>query len=293
MYQLYIAAMSRQRAFHELRGIQSIEIGCRLLSALAQTGRSLGLSELAKAGAMSPSKARRYLISFTRAGLIEQDSTSGQYDLGAFALRLGLVAQSRSDVVRLSRPVLMQLRDKLRETVAIVVWVGGRPTVVHIEESDRSIIRVVAPVGSPLALLTTAGGMIFAAYLPEAVSAPLIEQELRENARHPKQANLVRTKRESELLLSGIRKRGLARAYPVISTSICTLAAPVFDARGAITAALVALGYRSTFDASFDGAVAKAVQAAAKQLSQRLGHHAESVVNERQGNSRGKDRIAP
>jgi DNA-binding IclR family transcriptional regulator len=146
MYQWYISAMGR-RAFHELRGIQSIEIGCRLLSALSEAQRPLGLTELAKAGAMSPSKARRYLISFTRAGLIEQDFGSGEYDLGAFALRLGLVAQSRTDVVRLSRPLLMQLRDDLRETVAIVVWVSGRPTVVHIEESDRTIIRVVAPVG--------------------------------------------------------------------------------------------------------------------------------------------------
>jgi DNA-binding IclR family transcriptional regulator len=292
MYQWYTTAMSRQRAFHELRGIQSIEIGCRLLTALTQADRPLGLGELAKAGAMSPSKARRYLISFARSGLVEQDAVSGHYDLGAFAMRLGLVAQSRSDVVRLSRPLLMQLRDRLRETVAVVVWVGGRPTVVHIEESDRTIIRVVAPVGSQLALLTTAGGMIFAAFLPADVTAPLIEQELRENARQPRQPNLVRTRREADLLLSGIRKRGLARAHPVISTTICTLAAPVFDARGAIAAALVALGYRSTFDASFDGPVAKALQAAAAQLSQRLGHAVANTGNDKQGSGRGKDRDA-
>ena len=281
--------MAPQRAFHELRGIQSIEIGCRLLAALAKAERSLGLGELAKAGAMSASKARRYLISFARAGLIEQDAATGQYDLGAFALRLGLAAQSRSDVVRLSRPVLMQLRDRLNETVAIVVWVSGRPTVVHIEESDRSIIRVVAPVGSPLALLTTAGGMVFAAYLPPAVTAPLIEQELGENAHQPKHANVPRTKRTAELLLTGVRKRGLARAFPVISTSICTLAAPVFGAQGDVTAALVALGYRSTFDASFEGPIAKAIQNAARQLSERLGHSTSINTNGRQESDRGKD----
>lgn len=278
--------MSRP-AFHELRGIQSIEIGCRLLAALADAQRPLGLSELAKASAMSPSKARRYLISFTRAGLVEQDSESGEYDLGAFALRLGLVAQSRTDVVRLSRPLLTRLRDKLRETVAIVVWVGGRPTVVDIEESDRTIIRVVAPVGSPLALLTTAGGMVFAAYLPAEVTAPAIERELRENAQRPRQPHLVRTRRAAEALLGGIRKRGLARAHPVVSTSICTLAAPVFGADGRIAAALVALGYRSTFDARFDGPVAAALQAAARQLSLRMGHDPSRATKEKQGSGRG------
>jgi DNA-binding IclR family transcriptional regulator len=276
--------MSRQRAFEELRGIQSIEIGCRLLAALARADGSLGLGDLARSGAMSPSKARRYLISFTRAGLIEQDGASGRYDLGEFALRLGLVAQSRSDVVRLARPLLMDLRDRLRATVAIVLWVGSRPTVVHIEESDRTIIRVVAPVGSALALLTTAGGMIFAAFLPPRISAPLIERELREAARGPRQAHVVRTRREADRLLGGIRRRGLARAYPVISTSICTLAAPVFDAGGTITAALVALGYRANFDASFEGQVATALQAAARRLSQRLGHDSAAGVQGRKGN---------
>ena len=231
----------------------------------------MGLSELAKASAMSPSKARRYLISFTRAGFIEQDGATGSYDLGWFALRLGLAAQSRSDVVRLSRALLTKLRAALSETVALVMWVGDRPTVVHIEESDRSIIRLVAPVGGPLQLLTTAGGLIFAAFLPSRISGPLIEQELKDFARHAPRSNLQRAKRDAERKLNEVRKRGIARAYPVISTSICTLAAPIFDAQGTVTAALVAIGYKSNFDARLDGTVATAIKIAALQLSQRLG----------------------
>jgi len=267
-------AMASRRAFSELRGIQSIELGCRVLSVLARASGAMGLTELAKASAMSPSKARRYLISFTRAGFIEQDGATGSYDLGWFALRLGLAAQSRSDVVRLSRALLTELRGALNETVALVMWVGDRPTVVHIEESDRSIIRLVAPVGGPLQLLTTAGGMIFAAFLPERISGPLIEQELREFARQAPQTKVVRSKREAERVLGEVRRRGVARAYPVVSTSICTLAAPIFDAQGAVTAALVAIGYKSNFDARLDGKVATAIKAAALQLSQRLGYGA-------------------
>lgn len=266
-----------RRPFHELRGIQSIEIGCRLLSALAQAGRSLGLGELATLGGVSPSKARRYLISFSRAGLIEQDLTSGEYDLGAVVLRLGLAAQSRSDVVRLGRPILRQLRDQLRETVGQAVWVGDRSMVVNLEEYDREILRVIALVGSPLPLFSSAGGMIFAAYLPKETTAPLIEQELRENARRPKQPYIVRTKRQAEVLLAGVRKRGLARAYPLNSISVCTLGAPVFDASGSITSALVALGYRSTFDARFEGRAAKALQAASRRLSERLGYQTDTL----------------
>jgi DNA-binding IclR family transcriptional regulator len=274
MYQWYMRRMSNRRAFNELRGIQSVELGCRILSALARAGGGMGLTSLAKASAMSPSKARRYLISFTRAGFVEQDGATGAYDLGWFALQLGLAAQARSDVLRVSRAMLGELRAALDETVALVMWVGGRPTVVHIEENDRSIIRLVAPVGGPLELLTTAGGLIFAAFLPEKVSAPLVAQELRDVARHPAGAKVLRSREAAERVLSEIRRRGIARAYPVISTTICTLAAPVFDAQGAVAAALVAIGYRSNFDTRLDGAVAAAIKFAALQLSRRLGHGA-------------------
>ncbi|MCW5770553.1 MAG: IclR family transcriptional regulator [Rhodospirillaceae bacterium] len=280
--------MSPRRPFHELRGIQSIEIGCRLLAALVQAGGPLGLGDLAKAGAMSASKARRYLISFTRAGLIAQDA-DGRYDLGSFALRLGLAAQARVDVVRLGRPVLTELRDRLRETVAIVLWVDNRPTVVHIEETDRNIIRVVAPVGSSLSLLNSAGGMIFAAFLPPAETATLIEQELRENARAPRQLQVARTRAEADRLVAETKRRGVARAYPVVSTTICTLAVPVFDSGGDVVAALVALGYRTTFDAGYDGAIATALREAGRALSLRLGWAPTEQTTDPKRSRRGKN----
>lgn len=249
----------------------------------------MGLSDLAKASLMSPSKARRYLISFTRAGFIEQDPATGLYDLGGFALQLGLAAQARSDVVRLGRPLLMDLRKKLDETVALVVWVSERPTVVHIEESNRAIIRLVAPVGGALQLLTTAGGLIFAAYLPEAITSPFIESELRDLAREPLRSKVVRSRREADRLLADIRRRGVARAYPVVSTSICTLAAPIFDVHGVVTAALVAIGYKSNFDARWDGPVATGIKAGALQLSQRLGHGATPIIQPAREVRRGKN----
>ena len=264
--------MARPRSSPRPRGIQSVEIGGRLLSALSRSARALGLGELAYASAMSPSKAHRYLASFARIGLVEQDATSGMYDLGAFALRLGFAAQSRIDVVRRVRSSVLELRRQLNETVGGAVWVDGRPTVIHLEECDRSILRVVALVGAPLPLFTSAGGLLFAAYLPKTTVEPLVDQELKENARLPREAAVPRTKRQANLVLAGVRKRGLARAYPLFSTAVCTLGAPVFGAGGTITAVLVALGYRSAFDARYDGQVAESLRQAARRLSERLGY---------------------
>ena len=71
---------------------------------------------------MPPAKAHRYLVSFIRMGLAEQDAQTGRYDLGEFALRLGLVGLARMDPVRLGVPVLADLCDEIEETCALAVW---------------------------------------------------------------------------------------------------------------------------------------------------------------------------
>lgn len=72
------------------QGIQSIEVGARLLRALAANGRSMMLRDVARNAGMPAAKAHRYLVSFMRMGLVEQDANTGRYDLGEFSLELGL-----------------------------------------------------------------------------------------------------------------------------------------------------------------------------------------------------------
>ena len=79
----------------ERRGIQSIEVGGRLLRALAQSGEPMMLRDLARQAGMPPAKAHPYLVSFSRLGLIEQDQATGRYEFGALALELGLVSLRR------------------------------------------------------------------------------------------------------------------------------------------------------------------------------------------------------
>jgi len=72
-------------------GIQSIEVGFRLLDVLARTSGPMMLRDLARAAPMNPAKAHRYLVSFARLGLVAQ-TPEGRYDLGPFAAEMGLVS---------------------------------------------------------------------------------------------------------------------------------------------------------------------------------------------------------
>lgn len=120
-------------------GIQSIEVGFQLLKALAASPRAMMLRDLAAAADMNPAKAHRYLVSFQRLGMVAQDPVSGRYDLGPFALQLGLAGLNRLDPVKKARPILSQLRDDIDQTVGIAVWGNHGPTVVHWEESSHPV----------------------------------------------------------------------------------------------------------------------------------------------------------
>lgn len=118
-------------------GIQSIEVGFRLLDVLTREPRAMMLRDLAQRAGMSPAKAHRYLVSFLRLGVVSQDPLSGRYELGGFALQLGLARLARVDGVKLARIALAELRDRLDLTVGIAVWGNQGPTMVHWMESSH------------------------------------------------------------------------------------------------------------------------------------------------------------
>ncbi|CAG0994807.1 partial Transcriptional repressor IclR, partial [Rhodocyclaceae bacterium] len=121
------------------QGIQSIEVGTPLLKALAEHGGPMMLRDLAATADMPAAKAHRYLVSFMRTGLVTQDAVSGRYDLGPFALEIGLASLARLDAVRIATPLIEDLNERIEETVALAVWGNMGPTIVRWVESRRPV----------------------------------------------------------------------------------------------------------------------------------------------------------
>jgi DNA-binding IclR family transcriptional regulator len=134
------------------QGIQSIEVGVPLLQALVDHGAPMMLRDLARHTGMPAAKAHRYLVSLVRTGLVSQEAHSGRYDLGHFALELGLASLARMDAVRAATPVLDALADEIGETVALAIWGNMGPTIVRWVESPRPV-NVNLRTGSVMPLL--------------------------------------------------------------------------------------------------------------------------------------------
>jgi DNA-binding IclR family transcriptional regulator len=251
-------------------GIQSIEVGFRLLEVLTSEPRAMMLRDLAARAQMSPAKAHRYLVSFLRLGLVAQDPVSGRYELGGFALQMGLARLARVDGVKLARLALAELRDRLDVTVGIAVWGNLGPTVVHWSESSHPA-KASLKLGDVMPLLGSATGLLFAAYLPRSKTGAMIERELADSRRSA-HATGPRSEAELERELDQVRAHGAARVAGMLLPTIHAFCMPVFDASGDLALGLIALGHEGAFDLSWEGEIALALKACARQLSYELGH---------------------
>lgn len=252
------------------RGIQSIEIGGRLLTALVEEGGPMSLGDLARKAGMPSAKAHPYLVSFASFGLIEQDPLTGRYELGPFALQLGLISLHLLDPVRIAIPMITQLAAEIDQTIGLSVLGNQGPTIIYIAESSYPI-HVNMRTGTVMSIQSTATGRVFAAFLPPRQVERMIEQERRNGIASAFGAHSMKAAALDELL-SDVRKRGLARVQGEPIPGINAICAPVFEHTGAIRLGITAIGPSGSFDVSWHGEIARRVMACARDISRRLGY---------------------
>lgn len=254
-------------------GVQAMEVGMGVLRAMVNGQRSMALKDIAAAAGMPAPKAHRYLVSLIRAGLVEQDPVTSRYDLGPFAMNIGLVAIDRMDRVRLGLQAIAALRDQINETTALAVWGDSGPVIVRWERPRRPItVNVVT--GTTLDPLTSASGRVFMAWLPQDLTARLIRRRLRE----PDLPAELQTPEGVQQMLDQVRQAGFAGVsdYHLVP-GVEALAAPVFNFKNEISLALLVVGVKGLFDMSAQGAVVHQLKQAAADLSLRLGHAAQGL----------------
>lgn len=251
------------------RGIQSIEVGGALLQALVKNGAPMMLKDLAREAGMPPAKAHPYLVSFGKLGLIEQDPLTGRYGLGTFALQMGLSALQGLNPLRVATPEAARLSDEIQQNVAIAVWGNHGPTIVGIEECSRPV-HVNMRAGTVMSLLNSATGKVFAAFLPERLVEPLVQEELSRLASADQPA-LRPSRKYLEESLAEVRERRMARAVGHPIPGINAFCAPVFDHTGHLALAITAMGPSGSFSPEWDGPIATRLKACAEAISARLG----------------------
>jgi DNA-binding IclR family transcriptional regulator len=81
----------------------------------------------------------------------------------------------------------------------------------------------------------------------------------------------LQTVADVEPMLAEYRAHGLAAAADLVDPGRTAMSAPIFDHSAKMVAAIAIIGVQGQLDIAWDGRVARALLAAAKNVSRRLG----------------------
>jgi DNA-binding IclR family transcriptional regulator len=249
------------------RGIQSVEVGGRVLLALAQARTPLALSDLAGAAQIAPGQAHAYLVSLSRLGLIKRDELSGRYEPGPLSLRLGLLHLENQPAFRAAVPRVAALAEAIGFSVAICIAGPQGPTIVRYEHAGFPL-HVNLHVGTLMSLPATSTGRVFCAYLPADVLATMWANQSggsASSAMTPPDQSVA-----FEATLNAIRARGLESSVDAPSPGISSLSAPVLDSDGRLLLALTVIGSTGSIDVTSVSATARALVATARDIGAEL-----------------------
>ena len=259
----------------EGRGVQSIEVGAKLLYALVEESEPMMLKHLAKLAGIAPAQAYAYLVSYRKLGIVEQDGAGGRYRLGPLALQLGIARMRTFDPLRMASQLALDLSRDSAMNVAVVVWGSFGPTVVQLEESG-SQLNMNTRAGTVYSMTGTASGRVFSAFMPDGIVKEALRNERREDKageRVGKSRFLAKTEIER------IRRQGYSSIDidpPV--PGINAIAAPVLDHAGQLQFVMTMIGLDGLLETNADGKHVAMLTAATRDMSFQLGYRGQPLA---------------
>jgi PcaR/PcaU/PobR family beta-ketoadipate pathway transcriptional regulator len=213
--------------------IETVQRALRILEAFTEEQPTLSLVEIADAVELDKSTAFRFVYTLHQLGYLERDKESKRYRPGLKVLRLGFTVLQGLDSAQLARPFLKALSDQTRTATNMAL--RDRDEIVYVARvSPLQTLNVNLHVGSRLPLHCTSMGK---AQLLDFSRDELVSL-LGEG---PYPAITDRTITDLDTLLADLaqaRERGYAVSDEELIVGVRSLAAPVRDTNGEITAAI-------------------------------------------------------
>jgi DNA-binding IclR family transcriptional regulator len=194
--------------------------GLEVLRCFAPRERYLGLSELARRTSLPKATVARLAGTLAKLGYLRYDAPLGKYSLGTGVLSLGYSMLSNLDIRDVARPLMQELAEYARASVAI--GVRDRLSIVYIEWVRSSApITVMRAVGVRLPIATTSMGRAYLAAASEDERNEVLEQ-----VRLQDESDWPRIKRGVDQAVKDYEQRGFCLSIGDWDKDIASVAAP-------------------------------------------------------------------
>ena len=255
-----------------MSGNQSLERGLAVLDLLDRASAPMGVREMARAVALSPTIVQRLANSLARAGYLEQVAEKGKYKLGYRAMLLGGAMMAEDRLMGIARTELQRLADAhflngylgVRRDTRIIYLLS-------VQSSGPVTVR--ATVGARINAHSTALGKALIAELPVAEVKAIV-------GRAPYEQNTPNTITQWTVLaaeLERVRASGYAVSAEENISGIASYGVVVRDATGKAVAALSVASLASEQRAARSPGAIQLVLDAAHRCSMALGYRGAAI----------------
>lgn len=246
---------------------KSLSRALRILNTLAEAGRPLGVTEIARRIGVHKSSVYRLVRTMVEFNYLEQHEATAEYWLGTQLSRLGQLAGAHLELPRLARAHVEQLAQKTRETANLLKLDGDSCLYLISVQTEHSIGMLPRPTGSTDALYCTAAGKAMLAFMPPRRAESLLTRiEL-----IPRTARTLSTPEAVLASLEAVRQRGYAVDDEENEENVRCVGSPIFDRRGDVVGAVSISGPVFRFTDAFIAAAGPLVIECAVNIAAAMG----------------------
>lgn len=247
--------------------INSIIRACNILKCFSGEKTHFKISDLARQLQLDRSTTYRILLSLEKCGLVEKDRKTGEFSLGIAAFEIGNTYLRKTDLIRISKPIMMSLALKVQETVHLAVLSDTEIVYVDKVDSPRAL-GMMSKIGQRAPVHCTALGKVLLAFQTEdELSRIISEIRLKSCTR-----NTITSKSKLMEELEEVGKQGYALDRREHEEGIECIGAPIRDHLGVVIAALSISGPQQKINTPSEKRFTKEVRNAASQISSKLGY---------------------
>jgi DNA-binding IclR family transcriptional regulator len=211
---------------------QSVARALHVLELLSESG-SLGVREIARRMAISPTIVHRLVSTLASTGYVEQAPDTQKYRIGYHAYRVGCSFLAQNDLDRASTPELVALAEQHQVNSFLGVLRGHAMVYLKVVQSNGPIVIHNLP-GSTAEPHSTAFGKVLLAALPDKTVAEVMGRE-------PYKRMTKKTKVSLRALLADlreIRETGIAISDEENLVNVFSASVAVRDATGNVIASV-------------------------------------------------------
>ena len=247
--------------------VPALARGLQLLAQFTREQRELSGAELSRRLDLPRASVFRMLCTLEQGGFLERCADGVNYRLGLGVLRLGFEVLASMELTELGRPVIEQLREATGHSAHLVVRDAREVVFVAKVAGPHALFHSIQ-VGARLpAHATVLGRILLSDFSLEELAS--LYRGVALTAYTDKTPTTVAALHQ---LIAQDRARGYAVSMGGYETGISSVAAPVCNAQGRVSAAISISVPAERIEAATLAALVEQVRAAAVQMSQRLSH---------------------